>query len=54
MDAPAESPKSTQMKSDLEKARGIVRKYAPFVNGDRLLDSIERAVAEGIAVGRDE
>jgi hypothetical protein len=42
------------MKSDMEKAREIVRKHSPFVSGERLLESITKAVAEGIALGREE
>lgn len=42
------------MQRDMEKAREIVRKHSPFVGGDGLLEKIAKAVAEGIALGREE
>lgn len=40
--------------SDIEKARGIVRKHAPFVGGPALLEDVTKAVADGIVLGREE
>jgi hypothetical protein len=37
------------MMFDLEIARTIVRRHAPFVQGEALLENIAKAVAEGIA-----
>jgi len=40
--------------TDLEKAERITAKHAPFVGGSSLEHNIARAVAEGIALGRQE
>jgi hypothetical protein len=42
------------MKTDLEKAREIVRRHAPFVQGAAMLENIAKAVTEGIVFGRKE
>jgi hypothetical protein len=42
------------MMFDLEIARIIVGRHAPFVQGDAMLENISKAVAEGIAFGRKE
>ena len=39
---------------DLENARKIVHKHAPFVGGPGLLEAVAKAVADGIALGRAE
>jgi hypothetical protein len=39
---------------DLENARKIVHKHAPFVGGEVLLEDVAKAVADGIAFGRAE
>jgi hypothetical protein len=40
--------------TDMEKAEKITAKYAPFIGGASLEHNIARAVAEGIALGRQE
>jgi hypothetical protein len=41
------------MMFDLEIARIIVRRHAPFVQGVTMLENIAKAVAEGIAISVD-
>ena len=40
-------------RDDLARAREIARRHAPFVGGDMLLESVAKAIAEGIADGRE-
>jgi hypothetical protein len=40
-------------RDDLARAREIARKHAPFVGWDMLLESVAKAIAEGIADGRE-
>jgi len=40
-------------RDDLARAREIARRHAPFVGGDSLLESVAKAIAEGIAEGRE-
>ena len=42
------------MENDLQKAREIAHKHSPFVSGDAMLENIAKAVADGIATGREE
>jgi len=42
------------MQTDLEKARDIARRHGPFVGGDALKETIAKAIAEGISLGRSE
>jgi hypothetical protein len=42
------------MENDLQKAREIARKHSPFVGGNGMLENIAKAIADGIAMGREE